>query len=431
MPFNGSGTFIRLYSWVTDAANGIKIRADRMDNETNGIATGLSTCVTRDGQSPATSNLPMGGFKHTNVADATDSAEYLAAGQASGTLDVSTVGGTAGAVTLVSPVPPAALEAGQTVSFIATSDVTAAATVDRDGLGAKAVFQYGVANLALSWRNGDFVQLRYDGTQYVQQFPIRNLGLIQTQNGVSIASIYNASTGTAAAAKLSAKNLSHEASLAMFGTGWTTSGSSRQDGALLYTDGAGGFTFLIPSDAYRWYIGATNYISLSTASFGGTGWAIAHDTGAGSSFQASGFAITATYGFSGISTNNASGYDIINNSQGVRLAQNGNTWTSLSDETLKTPFEPFTNALEKVAAMRSGVGRFLTDAEGTRRSFLSAQSVQAVLPEAVTERGPGSNPDAPDPMAGKLMLSHTDVIPLLCAALKEALARIEVLEARV
>lgn len=81
MAFNGGGVFVRLYSWVTDAASGIKIRADRMDNEMNGMATGLSTCVTRDGQSPATANLPMGGFKHSNAAAGAAAGEYLTYGQ--------------------------------------------------------------------------------------------------------------------------------------------------------------------------------------------------------------------------------------------------------------------------------------------------------------------------------------------------------------
>lgn len=46
MPFSGN-TFARLYSWVTDAANGVKIRADRMDAEFNGIATALTQSITR------------------------------------------------------------------------------------------------------------------------------------------------------------------------------------------------------------------------------------------------------------------------------------------------------------------------------------------------------------------------------------------------
>lgn len=97
--------------------------------------------------------------------------------------------------------------------------------------------------------------------------PTNILDITQTQNAVSIGSLVNASAGVAAAAKFSAKNLSHESSLVMFGTGWTTSGSSRQDGALLYTNGAGGFAFEIPSDVFRWYQAAQMVMSVSAAGF--------------------------------------------------------------------------------------------------------------------------------------------------------------------
>lgn len=81
MAFNGSGVFLRLYNWVNDAAANIKIRADRMDAEFNGIATGLTNCITKDGQTTVTANLPMSGFKHTNVANASANNEYAAFGQ--------------------------------------------------------------------------------------------------------------------------------------------------------------------------------------------------------------------------------------------------------------------------------------------------------------------------------------------------------------
>jgi hypothetical protein len=57
MPFNGSGTFVRLYNWVTDKLNAIDITASRFDAEDNGFAAGLSLCVTKDGQNPAASNF--------------------------------------------------------------------------------------------------------------------------------------------------------------------------------------------------------------------------------------------------------------------------------------------------------------------------------------------------------------------------------------
>lgn len=81
MPFNGSGVFNRIYSWVTDAANGVDVSSSRTDTDTNDIATGLSNCITRDGQSPATANIPMGGFKITGLATGTVSTDAVNLGQ--------------------------------------------------------------------------------------------------------------------------------------------------------------------------------------------------------------------------------------------------------------------------------------------------------------------------------------------------------------
>jgi hypothetical protein len=59
MAFNGSGVFNRLYNWVTDKTNNVKIQAARMDAEFDGIATALSNCVTADGQTTATAVVPF------------------------------------------------------------------------------------------------------------------------------------------------------------------------------------------------------------------------------------------------------------------------------------------------------------------------------------------------------------------------------------
>lgn len=55
--FNGSGVFVRSYSWTQDAANNIDITASRMDTEDTGFASGLSLCVTRDGQGAMAANF--------------------------------------------------------------------------------------------------------------------------------------------------------------------------------------------------------------------------------------------------------------------------------------------------------------------------------------------------------------------------------------
>lgn len=59
MAYNGLGTFVRLYNWANDAAAGTKIRADRMDAETDGIASGLSTAICKDGQTVTTALIPF------------------------------------------------------------------------------------------------------------------------------------------------------------------------------------------------------------------------------------------------------------------------------------------------------------------------------------------------------------------------------------
>lgn len=77
MPLNGSGTFSRLYNWVTDRNAGTKIQAARMDAEMDGMATALSTALYRDGQAVPTANLPMGGYKLTGLGDATSATDAL------------------------------------------------------------------------------------------------------------------------------------------------------------------------------------------------------------------------------------------------------------------------------------------------------------------------------------------------------------------
>lgn len=59
MPFSGNGTFSRLYSWGTDKLNAIPINSSRMDAEDDGFATGLSNCVTKDGQTTTTAAIPF------------------------------------------------------------------------------------------------------------------------------------------------------------------------------------------------------------------------------------------------------------------------------------------------------------------------------------------------------------------------------------
>lgn len=86
MPFNGSGGFSPLAAPVFPAVSGTTIASSYYNQQLTDIFSGLGQCVTRDGQSPATANLPMGGNKHTGVAAGTASGQYLAYGQANASL---------------------------------------------------------------------------------------------------------------------------------------------------------------------------------------------------------------------------------------------------------------------------------------------------------------------------------------------------------
>lgn len=80
MPYNGLGTFSLTYNWQQDQANGILVRADRMDTQEEDIATGLSTCLLKDGTQTVTANIPMAGFKFTGLGNGSspqDSTTYI------------------------------------------------------------------------------------------------------------------------------------------------------------------------------------------------------------------------------------------------------------------------------------------------------------------------------------------------------------------
>jgi len=106
MAFNGTGTFTRLYNWVTDKNNSIPITASRMDAETDDIATGLSNCITKDGQTTISANIPFNSKKITGLGVGSARTDSINVGQVQdGQFTyLGTTGGAADAYTL-SPSP--------------------------------------------------------------------------------------------------------------------------------------------------------------------------------------------------------------------------------------------------------------------------------------------------------------------------------------
>ena len=85
----------------------------------------------------------------------------------------------------------------------------------------------------------------------------------------------------------------------------------------------------------------------------------------------------------------------------------------------------FMNHVDKVKTLRTVTGNY-TWAPDKDYAFLIAQDVQQVLPEAVSVMNKSAA--AEDQRLG---IAYTQTIPLLTAALKEAIAKIETLEAKV
>jgi hypothetical protein len=78
MARNGSGTYNRAVSPYTA---GTTITAATVNQEMDDIATALTGSMARDGQSPATANIPMGGFRLTGLGNAIASTDAATLGQ--------------------------------------------------------------------------------------------------------------------------------------------------------------------------------------------------------------------------------------------------------------------------------------------------------------------------------------------------------------
>jgi hypothetical protein len=117
--------------------------------------------------------------------------------------------------------------------------------------------------------------------------------------------------------------------------------------------------------------------------------------------------------------NNNTDLNVLNNGGGVQLINGATSWTSISDEKTKvmSEFKPFENSIQKIITLRSGTSRYKTDSNNISRSFLIAQDVQKVLPEAISIN-----------KNGELGLRYTELIPLLVSAIKELKEEIDTLK---
>jgi hypothetical protein len=166
MSYNGSGTFV-INSTGQPVVTGTVISSTAFNALTADLATGLSTALTKDGQTTPTANLPMGTFKFTGMGNgsaATDSATIAQVQNSFGSF--LTVSGTDTITASVSP-SLTAYATGQMFAFVAANTNTGAVTINISSLGAKSITKTGTTALVAGDLTANYLYVVvYDGTQF-------------------------------------------------------------------------------------------------------------------------------------------------------------------------------------------------------------------------------------------------------------------------
>jgi len=166
LSYNGSGTF-QINTSGQPVVAGTVISSTAFNSLTSDLATGLSTAITKDGQTTVTANIPLAGFKITGLGAATVGTDAVRYSQIQSNTDkLVTVSGTD---TLTGSVTPAltAYAAGNLFSFVVANTNTTAVTINIDGVGSKAITRTGSTPLvAGDMVAGQVALIEYDGTRF-------------------------------------------------------------------------------------------------------------------------------------------------------------------------------------------------------------------------------------------------------------------------
>jgi hypothetical protein len=166
MSYNGSGTF-NINTAGQPVVTGTVITSTAFNLLTADLASGLTTALTKDGQTTPTANIPMGTFKITGLGAGTALTDAAQFGQLqAGATQIAVVTGTDTLAGTLTPTPTA-YATGNLFSFVAVNTNTGAATININSLGAKSITKLGSTALAA----GDIVSgriylIEYDGTRF-------------------------------------------------------------------------------------------------------------------------------------------------------------------------------------------------------------------------------------------------------------------------
>jgi len=385
MAYNGAGTFL-INSAGQPVVAGTTISETVFNALTADLATGLSTAITKDGQTTATANLPMGGFKLTNLAAGTASTDSARLGQVqSGAATLIAITGTDTVVGTLTPTLTA-YAAGQQFSFVAAATNTTSMTLNIDGLGAKAITRSGAtALIAGDITVGKMITVIYDGTQFQTsdaRVPISTgvsglgtgvataLGVAVTGSGSVVLSASPTLTGTMTAATISATTVG-----ATTATATTVNATTVNATTGAFTSVSGGVT-ATGSTTSRTL--ATRFAdSANVKDFGAIGNGVANDTAA---IQAAINYMNTTYS-GGIVFVPAGNYYVpggLTLKGGVELVGEGRGSTTIQAQTVDVTVIAF-DATSNYAALRNLFIVGYTNVAATQNAVTVAANVPVIM----------------------------------------------------
>ena len=383
MSYNGSGTFV-VNSSGQPVVTGTVISSTAFNALTADLATGLSTAITKDGQTTTTARIVFAqGVSSTLVTDATSA--------------------------------------------------TTGSIITAGGISTQKALWVGTTSRLVG-------NVQADGLLGIGMTPSNVLDITQNQNNFSIAGLLNNSAGGGAGADFRLANASHQFNMLLTGTGYSGTGSLTSDQAILYTTAGNGLYL----NANGQPIIFGNSFWTESARFGSDGSFLVGTTTNGgwatnykSEIKASsnGLSLYSTVAGTCLSVRVDSLYvgvgyfaNFFFGSSSVGTITTNNTTTAYntsSDYRLKENVKPMTGGIATVAALKPVTYDWISN--GSAGEGFIAHELQAVIPAAVT-----GEKDAVDDK-GEIKPQGVDfgkIVPHLVAAIQELTTRLAALESK-
>lgn len=193
-----NGTYTGSTVWASDEAAAVDIESTRHDTHDQDLATGINNCLTKDGQNAATANLPMGGFLHTNVANATARTNYGVVGQIQDSAYVwgGTAAGTANDITITLSPAISSYTTGIRVHFKSNGTNTSTTpTLNVNSVAIKTIKRAdGSALLPGDITTGNICEMVYDGTNFLLLNPYHGPGTYTPSYGAAASMTFGSVT---------------------------------------------------------------------------------------------------------------------------------------------------------------------------------------------------------------------------------------------